>query len=86
MSTEPDEQPIEFIRIREVKALTSLGKTKIYDLMKKGLFPRQVPIGIRAAVWVKSEVLAWNQRKVDDARASESPMGSVRTRIGKNSP
>jgi len=69
MNTSRDEQPIEFIRLPDVKALTSLGKTKIYDLMKKELFPRQVSIGIRTAVWIKSEVLAWNKAQVEKARA-----------------
>lgn len=86
MDITPHREPVEFIRLPAVRALTGLGTTKIYDMAKKGLFPRQVPLGGRAVAWVKSEVLAWNQQKVDDARASESPMGSASTTIGKNSP
>lgn len=72
MSSSQDKQPIEFIRLPAVRTLTGLGTTKIYDMVKKGLFPRQVPLGGRAVAWVKSEVLTWNQQKVDEARAAES--------------
>ncbi|MBI6911637.1 helix-turn-helix transcriptional regulator, partial [Pseudomonas palleroniana] len=60
-----------FIRLPAVKALTGLGTTKIYDMIKKGTFPHQIPLGGRAVAWIKSEVLAWNQQKVDDIRTSE---------------
>lgn len=72
MDIKPHREPIEFIRLPAVRTLTGLGTTKIYDMVKKGLFPRQVPLGGRAVAWVKSEVLTWNQQKVDEARASES--------------
>jgi prophage regulatory protein len=85
MSNSQDQQPVEFIRLPEVKALTGLGTTKIYDMVKKGLFPRQVSLGGRAVAWVKSEVLAWNQQKVDEARISESPMDFTKTTVCKTS-
>ncbi|WP_324708736.1 helix-turn-helix transcriptional regulator [Pseudomonas fragi] len=49
------EEPVEFIR------LTSLGTTKIYVMASEGLLPKQVPLGGRAVVWVKSEVLQLNK-------------------------
>ncbi|MBM6445298.1 AlpA family transcriptional regulator [Pseudomonas sp. MIL9] len=84
MDITPHREPIEFIRLPAVRALTGLGTTKIYDMVKKGLFPRQVPLGGRSVAWVKSEVLAWNQQKVDDARALQSQIGSSKTTTGKN--
>lgn len=72
MNSPQDRQPIEFIRLPAVKVLTGLGTTKIYDMIKKGSFPRQVPLDGRAVAWIKSEVLVWNQQKVDDVRTSQS--------------
>ena len=68
MSTIPKDEPVEFIRLGVVKALTSLGTTKIYTMINEGNFPRQVPIGGRSVAWVKSEVLAWNRAQVEKAR------------------
>ncbi|SED44998.1 helix-turn-helix transcriptional regulator [Pseudomonas migulae] len=86
MDITPHREPIEFIRLPEVRALTGLGTTKIYDMVKNGLFPRQVPLGGRAVAWVKSEVLTWNQQKVDEARAAESPTAPSERQLKKPTP
>lgn len=67
-ASEPYPDDIEFIRLREVKELTSLGTTKIYDMMKKRQFPRQVSRGTRTVRWVRSEVLEWNRQQVVRSR------------------
>ncbi|AKV06144.1 AlpA family transcriptional regulator [Pseudomonas fluorescens NCIMB 11764] len=68
MSTELNEQDIEFIRLPEVKKLVGLGTTKIYMMANQGLFPKQVKLGGRAVAWVKSEVLAWSKEQVEASR------------------
>jgi len=71
MNNERDDQheePVEFIRLPEVKKLVGLGTTKIYTMASEGLFPKQVPLGGRAVAWVKSEVLQWNNDQVAAAR------------------
>ncbi|NWA24080.1 AlpA family transcriptional regulator [Pseudomonas gingeri] len=82
MNTPQENPSIEFIRLPEVKRLVGLKTTTIYKMANEGTFPKQIKLGARSVAWIKSEVLAWSQQKVDDARASESPLGSVRT-IGK---
>ena len=62
------EEPVEFIRLPEVKKLVGLGTTKIYTMASDGLFPKQVKLGGRAVAWVKSEVLQWNNDQVAAAR------------------
>lgn len=66
------EEPIEFIRLPEVKKLVGLGTTKIYTMASEGLFPKQVPLGGRAVAWVKSEVLQWNMDRLAAARGQSS--------------
>jgi len=53
--------PAERIRLSEVRRLTGLPRSTIYDLMRRGLFPRQVPKphGTRSAYWYRAEVVAW---------------------------
>ena len=65
------EDPVEFIRLPEVKKLVGLGTTKIYTMAGKGLFPKQVPLGGRSVGWIKSEVLQWNQAQIAAARGEQ---------------
>lgn len=66
------EEPVEFIRLPEVKKLTGFGTTKIYTMAAKGIFPKQVQLGARSVAWVKSEVLQWNSAKLAEARGQAS--------------
>lgn len=47
-------------RLPTVKARTGLGRTKIYELMKEGRFPKARRIaGAHAVGWSSLEVSAW---------------------------
>lgn len=65
---EQHEEPVEFIRLPEVKKLVGLGTTKIYTMASEGLFPKQVPLGGRSVGWIKSEVLQWSNAQIAAAR------------------
>ena len=54
----------EFIRLHVVKEITSLSKSTIYRLISEGDFPKQVQIGKRAVVWVRSDINAWINQKL----------------------
>jgi prophage regulatory protein len=47
------------IRLPAVEALTGIRKTKIYDLMKDGQFPKPIALSLRARGWLEDEVLDW---------------------------
>ena len=59
----------QFIRLPQVKEITSLSKSSIYRLMEDGDFPKQVVLGARSVVWVKSQVEDWCAQKVATALA-----------------
>nr|WP_314616171.1 AlpA family phage regulatory protein [uncultured Pseudomonas sp.] len=59
---------IEFIRLREVKRITSLGSSSIYEKMKTGDFPSQIKLGPRAVAWIKAEVQTWAHAQVARSR------------------
>ena len=42
--------------LKKVIERTSISKSKIYDLIAQGLFPRQVRVGPRTVRWIASEV------------------------------
>ena len=54
------QQPRHIKRLPAVKAATGIGRTKIYDLMKEGRFPKARRIaGAHAVGWDSHEVEAW---------------------------
>jgi prophage regulatory protein len=54
-------QPVQerFLRLPEVKHITGLSKTVLYELMQDDLFPSTYRIGVKASGWKYSEVMAW---------------------------
>ncbi|MDE0072556.1 MAG: AlpA family transcriptional regulator [Gammaproteobacteria bacterium] len=48
-----------FLRVSEVQARTSLGRSTIYRWSAEGRFPAPVMLGGRVARWVEAEIEAW---------------------------
>ena len=57
----------EFIRLNAVQEITSLSKSTIYRLISEGEFPKQIQIGKRAVVWVRSDINDWINQKLKTA-------------------
>jgi len=60
---------VQFLRLPEVKAVTGLGKTSIYELIRDKSFPAPVRLGARAVAWVRSEVTQWALERVHASRS-----------------
>ena len=58
------------VNIWAVCALTSLSRGTVYNYVKAGLFPRQVPLGRRRVGWREAEVLAWLENRQSLATAA----------------
>jgi prophage regulatory protein len=58
-----------FLRLRDVTGATGCSRTAIYDGMKAGTFPLQISVGNRSVVWMESEIEAWMQGKIAQARS-----------------
>lgn len=74
MNTAHDDQhdePVEFIRLPEVRKICGLSTATIYRMAVSGTFPRQVKLGASAVAWVKSEVLQWNTGKLMASRSNQ---------------
>ncbi|PTE16159.1 helix-turn-helix transcriptional regulator [Pseudogemmobacter blasticus] len=46
-------------RLTRLEEMTGLKKTKLYDLMNSGDFPRKVKLTGKAVGWFEDEVEAW---------------------------
>ena len=74
MKPEIAQPEIQFIKIRDVIAISGLSRASIYSGIKQGKFPAQVKLSARSAAWVKSEILEWAAARVRASR-SDLPLG-----------
>ena len=65
----PVEKSHRFIKLREVKALTTLSTSELYRRIAAGTFPRQVMLGPKSVVWIEAEVLAWCEARISESRS-----------------
>ena len=49
----------KFMDIKQVTEKVALQKSKIYELISLGQFPKQIKISSRKSVWRNTEILAW---------------------------
>lgn len=58
-----DLEDMAIIRMPDVKRLTGLGRTSIYQMMANGVFPHSVALGARAVGWIVGDIRKWLQDK-----------------------
>src|SRR5688572_49098 len=56
---------LRMLRLAQVREMTGLGKTKIYELQAEGDFPMRVKITEHSVAWIEDEVQAWLARRVE---------------------
>ena len=63
-----NDQPRKLIRIKSVVNLTGLSKSYIYELCKKGLFPKSIQLvpGGTSVAWVESEINEWIDSRIQE--------------------
>ncbi len=52
------------LRLKATQEKSGLTRTRIYEMMDEGTFPRPIKIGKRAIAWLEHEVDAWLQARV----------------------
>ncbi|MFC0668937.1 helix-turn-helix transcriptional regulator [Azotobacter chroococcum] len=57
-----------FIKLPEVRRLTTLSTSEIYRRIAAGTFPAQIMLGPKSAVWIEAEVLAWCDERIAESR------------------
>ena len=61
---------VTFMRLPEVKLVTGLSKTTIYELIRAKTFPAPVRLGPRSVAWVKAEIRDWAVGRVQASRSA----------------
>lgn len=60
--------PQNFLRRPQVCAMTGLKVSTLYEMMKKGKFPRPISLSTRLVVWPEAEIAAWQAARVAEAK------------------
>ena len=58
------EQLRSFLRLKQVKTMTGMSRSWIYDAIRRGDFPAPIPLGVRAVAWDSADVAAWQERRI----------------------
>jgi len=53
------------IKLPEVVERTALSKASIHVFIKKGTFPKPIPLGARAVGWIEEEVNSWIRSRAE---------------------
>lgn len=57
-----------FIKLAEVKTLTTLSTSEIYRRIAAYAFPAQITLGPKSVVWIEAEVQAWCDARITASR------------------
>ena len=58
---------VKFLRLPQVKEVTTLSRSSIYRMVASGEFPKQISIGSNQVVWIKSQVDDWMNQQIAGA-------------------
>jgi prophage regulatory protein len=56
------------IRVPQVLDKAGVGRTKLYEMIEQGEFPRPFRLGLRAIGWLERDVERWIQLRVKAGR------------------
>lgn len=54
-----DQEPLRFLRMKQVTQLTGLSRTGVYLSIQRGEFPQPIKLGSKSIAWLESEVQGW---------------------------
>lgn len=57
-------EPERFMRLPEVIAVCGLPTSSIYDGMRRGDFPKPVPLAGKSVAWLSSEIRQWMESRI----------------------
>jgi prophage regulatory protein len=70
-------KPPRILRLAQVRAMTGLGRSFIYQLQAQKRFPQRIKIGVRAVGWVEDEVQQWLADKIAQSRSIDDVAGDA---------
>lgn len=59
------EQLQSFLRLKQVKILTGLSRSWIYEAIRRGDFPPPISLGARAVAWTSTSIAEWQAKRIE---------------------
>lgn len=69
---DPATQPPRLLRRTEVERLTSISRSRLYELIASGGFPRPIRLGANSVAWLESDITAWIAERVRERDAGRA--------------
>lgn len=66
------EQLQSFLRLKQVKILTGLSRSWIYEAIRRGDFLAPISIGARAVAWSENSIAKWQTHRIEKSRNAVS--------------
>lgn len=66
-----------FLRLKQVKTLTGLSRSWIYDAIRRGNFPAPINIGARAVAWTEQSIADWQLLRVEQSQRAVVRKGEL---------
>ena len=61
---------MQFLKLDEAMAATTLSRASIYRMISDGKFPKQHQISDRRSVWLKSDIEKWMKEQMGENHAN----------------
>ena len=71
-SNERTKPATRFLRVSEVQARTSLGRSTIYRWSAEGRFPAPIWLSERVVRWIEAEVDEWIRKRLEKSRGGDA--------------
>jgi prophage regulatory protein len=78
------EKNSRLLRLSEVLARASIGRTAAYELIARGAFPPPVKVGSRMSRWIEWEVQAWIEQLAEGRKLSRHWSAHVEAAAGQS--
>ncbi|MGG7915998.1 helix-turn-helix transcriptional regulator [Serratia marcescens] len=76
MKPESKDRPTVLIDRKKLLAMIPFSERTIFDLEKKGAFPRRIALSSRKVVWDLAEILQWLDARKKDGPAPRPGTGA----------
>ena len=54
-----------FLRLPDVMAKTGLGRSSVWNLVKRNAFPKPINLGLKCTAWSLESIESWMQERID---------------------
>lgn len=62
----------KILRLKAVQDSTGLSRSTIYLMMRAGVFPKSISLGLRSVGWLEADIQSWIDSRVSSSQSQEA--------------